>query len=193
MGALDTPRKMYKTWYSDSTRWESYDPRAGDVIIGTAWKCGTTWMQQIVSLLVFQSPKPRPIHEVSPWIDCRFMLPVEDLQQLLEAQSHRRFMKSHLPFDGFPYYDQVRYIHVARDGRDLCMSAFNHSSAYTPLAYEIMDSIADETLGPFPRCSDDARVFWHDWLTRGVQPGETDGYPDLSIEDWHKSRGLHET
>ena len=181
MGAANTPQKMYKTWLSDSTRWEPYNPRAGDIIIGTAWKCGTTWMQQIISLLVFQSPAPRPISEISPWIDCLFMLSVEDMYHLIEAQSHRRFLKSHLPFDGFPYYEQVRYIHVARDGRYMCMSAFNHDAALTPFSYEQMDGGAEETLGPYPRCPDDPRVFWHDWLTRGVQAGETDGYPDLSF------------
>lgn len=183
MGALHTSPKPYKTWINDSRRWAHYTPRDGDIIIGTAWKCGTTWMQQIVSLLVFQSPEPRPIDELSPWIDCRFALSVEDMRQLLEAQSHRRFLKSHLPFDGFPHYDQVRYIHVARDGRDLCMSAFNHCSGLTPLAYQMLDNVADVTLGPYPRCPADPRVFWRDWLTRGVQVGETDGYPELSFFD----------
>src|ERR1043166_8841424 len=69
--ALPAP-KHYLTWTTDSTRWAHYTPRDGDVIIGTAWKCGTTWTQQIVSLLIFQSPEPRPILEISPWIDCRF-------------------------------------------------------------------------------------------------------------------------
>ena len=179
---FDTAPKQYQTWANDSTRWSAYTPRDGDIIIGTAPKCGTTWMQQIVSLLVFQSSEPRPIIELSPWIDCRFKLSVEELQQTLEAQPHRRFVKSHLPFDGLPYYNQVRYIHVARDGRDMCISFFNHCSAFTELAYQVFDKVAAATaLGPFPRCPTDPRVFWRNWLTRGVQPGETDGYPDLSF------------
>jgi aryl sulfotransferase len=66
MGALNSSQKKYLTWYSDSTRWEHYTPRDDDIVIGTAWKCGTTWMQQIVSSLVFLSPEPRPIWEISP-------------------------------------------------------------------------------------------------------------------------------
>jgi aryl sulfotransferase len=103
------------------------------------------------------------------------------MRQLLEAQSHRRFLKSHLPFDGLPYYDQLRYIHVARDGRDLCMSAFNHHGALTRAFYESIEGLATGALGPFPPCPDDPRVYWRDWLTRGVQAGETDGFPDLSF------------
>ena len=37
------------------------------------------------------------------------------MRATIEAQTHRRFLKSHLPFDGLPIYDEVRYIHVARD------------------------------------------------------------------------------
>ena len=31
--------------------------------------------------------------------------PVEDLFERIEAQKHRRFLKSHLPIDGLPLYD----------------------------------------------------------------------------------------
>ena len=174
-------RQTYKTWINDSTRWAHYQPRADDIIIATYPKCGTTWMQQIVSLLIFQSPEPRPIHQLSLWIDCRFMHSVEEMREILEHQSHRRFLKSHLPFDGIPHYDYVRYLHVARDGRDACMSFFNHWSAMTPLAFQLMDQAAAEMGGPAPRAPADARTFWRRWLTRGVTPGARDGYPDLSF------------
>jgi aryl sulfotransferase len=174
--------KTYKTWVNDSTRWDHYQPRDGDIVIATYPKCGTTWMQRIMSLLVFQSPEPCPVIEISPWIDCRFKDSVEEMRTFIEGQRHRRFLKSHLPFDGLPHYDQVRYIHVARDGRDACMSFFNHWAAFKPLAYERLDRGAPE-LGPIPRASTDPRVFWRTWLTKGVLPGETDGFPELSFFD----------
>ena len=49
----------------------------------------------------------------------------------LEAQAHRRFIKSHLPLDALPYFPQVRYIVVVRDPRDVFMSFWNHYSAMT--------------------------------------------------------------
>ena len=52
--------------------------------------------------------------------------------ELAESQTHRRFLKSHLPFSALPHYETVKYIHVARDGRDAAMSFFNHKSHYTP-------------------------------------------------------------
>ena len=74
---MTTP-KTYKTWAHDSTRWEHYRARDGDIVIATYAKCGTTWMQQIVSLLIFQSPDPRSVLELSPWIDARFH-PVDEI------------------------------------------------------------------------------------------------------------------
>ena len=119
-------RVHYRTWIVDSRRWEHYRPRPTDIVIATYPKCGTTWMQRIVGLLVFQTPEPRPIMQISAWIDRRFPEPIEAMAARIEAQDHRRFLKTHLPFDGLPIYDEVKYVHVARDGRDACMSFHNH-------------------------------------------------------------------
>ena len=180
------PRKSarsYRTWTHDSARWEHYAPRAGDVVIATPPKCGTTWTQRIVSLLIFQSPAPCPVMEISPWIDATFTGPVEAMRDRIDAQTHRRFLKSHLPLDGLPVYDEVRYIHVARDARDACMSFFNHYSGLTQPAFDLVDAASTPELGPAPRATD-LRTFWRDWFTRGAQPQWHDGYPDLSFVDF---------
>ena len=179
--------RVYRSWTNDSTRWDHYRPRDDDIVISTYPKCGTTWMQRIVSLLVFQSPDPRPIFDASPWIDARFRHPIEDVIEQLEKQDHRRFIKAHLPFDGLPYYEGVRYIHVARDGRDSCMSFFNHCAGYTELMYEALDRAAEEMGGPAPRCPSDVETFWSDWLTKGIGPGIEDGYPSHAFFDFEST------
>jgi len=163
-----------RTWIIDSRRWQHYRPRSDDIIIATYPKCGTTWMQRIVGLLVFQTPDPQPITQASPWIDRRFPEPVEAMVARIEAQSHRRFLKSHLPFDGQPIYDEVKYIHVARDGRDACLSFHNHGLAFTAQALEALDraGLEHETIGrPYPRLPADPAEHFHRWLTQGVVPG----------------------
>ena len=102
----------------DSRRWAGFEPRDNDIVIATFAKCGTTWMQRIVDLLVHQSPDIRPVSEISPWLDATIFNPVEADLALLTAQTHRRYIKSHAPFDALPVWDNVKYIHVGRDGRD---------------------------------------------------------------------------
>ncbi|MDQ0465547.1 aryl sulfotransferase [Caulobacter ginsengisoli] len=184
------PEKPVRDWYCDSAHWDQFTPRDGDVIIATAPKVGTTWTQQIVKLLVFQSPEPGPLGMVSPWLDCRFQMPLPVALQVLEAQPHRRFVKSHLPMSALPIWEDVKYIHVARDGRDACMSFFNHVSAYTPFALSMLDGIgeADPLLpGPWPRPPRTVREFFHHW----IEPGGTrqaelmaDGFFEIERSFW---------
>src|SRR5690349_18156834 len=123
-----------RSWTTDSRRWAHYVPRDGDIVISTPPKCGTTWTQQIVSLLIFQTPEARPIQSLSPWIDYR-VGPIEPVLDHIAKQTHRRFLKAHLPSTALPLYDQVRYIHTARDGRDAFMSWHNHASNYSEESY----------------------------------------------------------
>ncbi len=54
----------------DSGRWAEFPFRPGDIVISTRSKHGTTWMQMVCALLVFQTPDlPAPLGEMSPWLD----------------------------------------------------------------------------------------------------------------------------
>jgi aryl sulfotransferase len=186
------PLNVVRNWVCDSRQWDGYKPREGDVIIATAPKAGTTWTQHIVNLLVFQSPAPRPLFDMSLWIDCRFTMPIEAMLPIIEAQQHRRFLKSHLPLDALPIYDEVRYIHVARAGLDACMSFLNHFNNYLPEALERFDAIgmADETIGrPFPRAPRTPREFFRYWMTGEGGSAETtraDSYFDIECSFWRE-------
>ena len=183
-------RREYRTWIIDSRRWERYRPRPSDIVIATYPKCGTTWMQRIVGLIVFQTPEPRPIMEISAWIDRRFPEPIEQLMARIDDQPHRRFLKSHLPFDGLPIHDEIKYIHVARDGRDACISFHNHALGFTPQVMEALDQVglADEVLGrAYPRPLADPAQFFHRWLTESAQAGDEDGFPAMSFFRFERS------
>ncbi len=116
----------YRTVISDSARWHGFPLRPGDIVISTPAKCGTTWTQMICALLVFGTADlPGPLDLLSPWLD---MLTRErdDVFAALAAQTHRRFIKSHTPYDGLPHDDDVTYICVGRDPRDVAISWDNH-------------------------------------------------------------------
>jgi aryl sulfotransferase len=178
------PTRIYRTWTVDSRRWDAYRPRAGDVVIATYPKCGTTWMQRIVGLLLFLDPAPRPVMDLAPWIDRRFGEPLEATMALIEAQTQRRFVKSHLPADGLPIHGEVRYIHVARDGRDASLSYHHHLAGLAPRVLARFDAVGagDPTIGrPFPPPLADPAAHFHRWLTEGSIEGEDDGLPFLSF------------
>ena len=45
---------------------------------------------------------------------------------LVEAQTHRRFLKTHLPVDALVFSEKAKYIYIGRDGRDVVWSLYNH-------------------------------------------------------------------
>jgi aryl sulfotransferase len=121
-----TERRSYKGIVSDNARWDSVMLRPDDVIISTPPKCGTTWMQTSVGLVLFQEPDlPAPLSELSPWVDM-LTWPLDELVSTIEGQSHRRFLKTHTPLDGLPWDERVTYICVGRDPRDVALSWDNH-------------------------------------------------------------------
>ena len=170
----------------DSRRWAEYEPRLGDIVIATAPKCGTTWTQQIVASLIFQDGRPRSLPAASPWLEARFKAFSEDVFETLRAQTHRRFIKTHLPVDGLPLHDEVRYIHVARDGRDAVMSMHNHFTGYAAAQFENFDRIGleDPAIGrSYPRFPASPAEYFRIWISTPSFPGQTEGTPNPSFFD----------
>jgi hypothetical protein len=121
-------RVRYQSLVHDSARWDGFELRADDIIISTPAKCGTTWTQMICALLVFQTPElPSSLDLLSPWLDM-LTRNRDDVVADLVAQRHRRFIKTHTPYDGLPHDDRVTYICVGRDPRDVALSWDNHTS-----------------------------------------------------------------
>ena len=181
--------KRYCTWLIDSDRWRAFRPRPDDIIVATYPKSGTTWIQRILSMLIFRSEEPVALDRIFPWWEVN-RRPIEAVVDDLEAQRHRRSVKTHVPFDGVPRFDAVKYIHVARDGRDVCMSYHNHCTGFLSEALERMDAVglAEPTLRrPYPRVDLDPAIHFHHWLTAGAIPGENDGTPYLSYFAYEKT------
>jgi len=157
---------------SDSRRWDPFEPRDGDIVIGTFAKVGTTWTQRIVDLLVHQTPDVRPFGDISPWLDATIFGPLDDDLAMLQAQTHRRYVKSHLPFDALPVWDTVKYIHVGRDGRDARLSWQNHEQGFRPeffarIAANAMALAAahgEAPTGPPPPRPEDPREYLVQWM-----------------------------
>jgi aryl sulfotransferase len=165
------PRKTREvhTRLLDSRVWNDFAFRSDDIIIATYAKSGTTWTQQIVGQLLFKGDPNVYVADESPWMDFRFP-PPEMKRQLLEAQSHRRFMKTHLPVDALVFSPKARYIFIGRDARDVVWSFHNHHLNFIPAAYDRFNQTPGGDGPPFDPPTPDIREYWHDWLDR-------DGFP----------------
>ena len=160
------PTKIVRNWHADTRSWEKLEFRAGDIVVVTPPKCGTTWMQRILDMFLHQSVAHRPFNNNQPWIDAHY-LPDEVMFPLLDSAEGRRALKSHAPLTALPFHDDVLYINVARDPRDACMSFHNHATAYTDSILELMDrhGLENEAIAaPYPRAPKDPRDFFRRWL-----------------------------
>jgi aryl sulfotransferase len=118
--------RRYQGTVFDSSRWDGFELRPGDILVATPPKCGTTWTQMICALIVLQEPElPLPLDTLSPWIDM-VTRARKDVFADLAAQTHRRFIKTHTPLDGIPNDPTVTYICVGRDPRDVALSMGHH-------------------------------------------------------------------
>jgi hypothetical protein len=148
----------YQSDIDDNLRWADFSVRDDDIVISTRSKSGTTWMQQICALLVFQTPTlPARLAELSPWLD-HLVLPQDDLFLGLAGQRHRRLIKTHTPLDGIRLRDTATYIVVVRQPIDMAVSLY-HQGANLDRA-----RIAELAGHSTPEPSPEPRETLHDWL-----------------------------
>jgi aryl sulfotransferase len=123
----DAPLR-YQSAEEDSDRWRAFPFRPGDIVISTRSKSGTTWMQMICALLIFQTSElPEPLPSLSPWLDW-LVTPRDEVYARLAGQRHRRFIKTHTPLDGVPIEPEVTYLVVARHPLDLAVSLYHQGA-----------------------------------------------------------------
>jgi hypothetical protein len=118
----------YSSPDEDSARWVGFPYRTGDLVVSTRSKHGTTWAQMICALLVFQTPDlPEPLATISPWLDW-IGEPRDEVLARLEAQVHRRVIKTHTPLDGLPIDRRATYLVVARQPLDAAVSLYHQGA-----------------------------------------------------------------
>jgi hypothetical protein len=127
-------------------------------------------MQMICALLVFQTPDlDRPLDIISPWLDMQTRAR-DDIVADLDAQTHRRIIKSHTGLDGLPRVAGVTYITVGRDPRDVAISWEHHvenmdmTKLFTARFNAVgLDDIADR-LAEGPPDFGEGIVFFQKWV-----------------------------
>lgn len=173
----------YRSDEEDSARWAGFPFRQGDLVISTRSKSGTTWMQMICALLIFQTPDlPAPLSTLSPWLDW-LIIPREEIYARLSAQGHRRFVKTHTPLDGIPLDPMATYIVVGRHPLDMLVSLYHQGDNIDRAR------VRQLTGQPEPDRPRPARRSVHEsllrWIDRDASPQqEMDSLPGVL---WHLS------
>jgi aryl sulfotransferase len=173
----------YQSADEDSARWLGFPYRDGDIVISTRSKTGTTWVQMICALLVFQTPRiPAPISELSPWLD-HLIAPRDQVLAMLAAQEHRRFIKTHTPLDGLPLDPRASYLVTARHPLDTAVSLYHHSNNIDRPRWRKLIGQPEpaEPWSPLPPLDEWLRAY----ISREADPRESlDSLPGLM---WHLS------
>jgi len=184
--AINWPQKTRElhNHHFDSTIWNDFKFRDG--VIATYAKSGTTWVQQIVSQLIFDSAEGLEVAEMSPWLDLR-VPPKEVKLPAVEAQEHRRFIKTHLPVDALVFSPRAKYIYIGRDGRDVIFSMYNHHANANDDWYRALNDTPGRIGPPIPHPPADIRQYFREWL-------DGDGYPFWpfweNVRSWWEIRHL---
>jgi hypothetical protein len=150
--------------------------REGDVWIVTYLKSGTTLTQDIIKHFVGKTATDNPLM-ASPWLEVSarvnmIAVPIAIANQI-PAFEGRRFWKSHWwPRDHLARNGKSKFIYVARNGLDVCVSFFHHIKGF-PL-YEYSGDLNDF----FEKFMDDGKSldfgsWWHhvgEWWKRRNDP-----------------------
>jgi aryl sulfotransferase len=153
-------------------RWASFPFRKGDIVISTPPKSGTTWMQMICALLIFQTPKlSAPIPQLSGWVDWHHT-PRDEAFARLAAYKHRRFIKTHAPLSAMVVDPRVTYIVMGRNLLDLAVSLYHHNIN--------METNSADGVRPRPSQPgrDPRQMSEREWLIHWIDDAPVPGHPD---------------
>jgi aryl sulfotransferase len=154
--------------HMNSTVWNNFKFRDDDIVIATYAKSGTTWMQQIVSQLVFSGAEGLDVSHASPWVDLRIMPP--EAIAGLEHLPHRRFVKTHLPVDALVFSPKAKYIYVGRDGRDAVWSMYNHHVNANEMWYGALNDTPGRVGPPIGKPQDSIHEYYQQWMNEDGHP-----------------------
>ena len=116
-----------------------YRAEPSDIFVSAYPKCGMTWVQNIVYLILGDAiplAAEQRMTELFPHLE-------EVGKDSINALPAPRLIKTHLPFVMTPYHPKTRYIYVARNPFDCAVSFFHHTRGF-PKHYDFADGTFED-------------------------------------------------
>src|SRR4029079_18951504 len=136
--------------------------------------------------ILFNGAEDVDVANLSPWLHLR-VPPAEVKLAGLEAQTSRRFVKAHLPVEALVFSPRAKYIYIARDGRDVVWSMYNHHMRANDTWYALLNDTPGRVGPPIERTDLDVVSYFRQWL-------EKDGFPFWpfweNVRSWWAIRAL---
>ena len=112
---------------NQTSAFDGYSPRQGDVVVSAYFKAGTNWVMHICHQIAHLGQAEfEHIQDVIPWPDAaqpRFWINLNDPLPY-HSPTGLRVIKSHLPANLVPNRSAARYVAVTRDPKDCAASGY---------------------------------------------------------------------
>ena len=108
------------------------DLRPGDVCFTSYPKSGSTWLSQVIYLIIHngETPQGKTLRDCLHWVASSWPYPRS--RDELDALPSPRIFKSHMPYHmavgGNPWESPCKYIYIARNPKDVIVSYYHFES-----------------------------------------------------------------
>ncbi|KAH6928259.1 hypothetical protein HPB50_013303 [Hyalomma asiaticum] len=132
----------------------SYMPKDGDIVMVSYVKVGNNWLEQIIQLILYRG------ESATGTLDYHMRTPYPELvgTAWLEQMPSPRFMKTHFDYSRQPINPKARYVYLARNPLDVCVSFYHFTRSLE--AYKFQDGSFDDFFEIFVNGETD----WGDYL-----------------------------
>ncbi|CAN7940824.1 unnamed protein product [Ixodes hexagonus] len=110
----------------------NYTPEPNDVFIVSYPKCGTTWTEYLVYNIFSGGVPPKDYQDYlsrSTFLEYTGAEPIKKMRR-------PGAIKTHLPFSKLRYSGQAKYLYVARNPYDCCVSFYHHTKSFPAYFFE---------------------------------------------------------
>jgi hypothetical protein len=107
-----------------------YRAQPNDLFVATYPKCGTTWTQHIVYLILHDGRPLPPDQQLTVEFPHLEEVGAEFVSQKAVRAGRYRLIKTHLPHQLTPRHDEAKYICVVRNPKDCVVSFFHHTRGF---------------------------------------------------------------